>query len=173
MQTVHGVPLPIYRGFQLLADAGDVVLPSTTPGGAPFNQSSPLTTFATKNTTTNTLHIFLSNFAPDDGKAAAAVPTNTALIAAAHAHGNDGIDSSEEESGCNSTANPNPCTNPSCYLPRTDFEGGDLLPESNKFKTPNASACCEACVNFPVDKFCQAWVWKEASGVADPTRCDF
>ncbi len=23
LQTVHGVPLPIYRGFQLLADAGD------------------------------------------------------------------------------------------------------------------------------------------------------
>jgi len=37
MQTVHGVPLPIYRGFQLLADAGDKVLPITS-GGKAYNQ---------------------------------------------------------------------------------------------------------------------------------------
>ena len=39
---------------------------------AGFNQSGPLTIMATKNSTTNDLVIFLSNFAPDDNKPAAA-----------------------------------------------------------------------------------------------------
>ena len=37
MQSVHGVPLPIYRGFQLLANAGDEVL-----SVAGLNTSGPL-----------------------------------------------------------------------------------------------------------------------------------
>ena len=57
----------------------------------------------------------------------------------------------------------------SCYLQNVDFVGGDLVPESQKFKTENASACCDACVHFKVDKFCQAWVWKESG--TDPHRC--
>ena len=32
LQTVHGVPLPIYRGFQLLAHAGDEILPGAVRG---------------------------------------------------------------------------------------------------------------------------------------------
>ena len=31
------------------------------------------------------------------------------------------------------------------------------------------SACCEACAHFKVDKFCQAWLWRE--GGTDPHRC--
>ena len=147
--------MPIYRGFQLLADAGDEVLHVTSDadGGVAYNQSAtPLTVMATRNSTTNGLHIFLSNFAPDDGKSS------------------DDMRSGEvrENNACSSML-PHPCTDDTCYLPDTDFTGGDLLPESQKFRTPNASACCEACVNFKVDKFCQAWSWR-ANGT-DPHRC--
>ena len=44
--------------------------------------------------------------------------------------------------------------------PDTDFGGGDLLPEKQKFATPTAAACCGACLNYTVDKFCQAWSWR-------------
>ena len=54
------------------------------------------------------------------------------------------------------------------YLKDTDFSGGDLLPESQKFTTPNASACCEACKNYSVDKFCAVWTWGLSGGL---TRC--
>ena len=145
LQTVHGVPLPIYRGFQLLADAGDVLLPV---GG--LNQSGPLTVLATHNTTSKTLHIFLSNFAPDDNKV-------------------EEQDEAEDQADICYKMRPNPCTEASCYVQDTDFSGGDLLPESQKFKTDNASACCDACLNYKVDKFCQAWSWR-ASG-SDPHRC--
>ena len=90
MQTTHGVPLPIYRGFQLLAAAGDEVLPV-----AGFNQSGPLTIMATKNSSTNALVIFLANFAPDDNKPA------DALSVAADADDGDGL--------CYKMR-PNPCT---------------------------------------------------------------
>ena len=154
MQTVHGVPLPVYRGFQLLADAGDVVLPVTTAlTGELFNQSGPLAAMATLNTSTRTLHIFLSNFAPDDGK------------------GPDPPDSSSsDDDGICFKMKPNPCTEQSCYLPHTDFPGGDLLPEVQKFTTPNASACCAACRAFLPDKFCEAWSWR-GDGAKDPRRC--
>ena len=145
LQTVHGVPLPIYRGFQLLADAGDVLLPV---GG--LNQSGPLTVLATHNTTSKTLHIFLSNFAPDDNKV-------------------EEQDEAEDQADICYKMRPNPCTEASCYVQDTDFSGGDLLPESQKFKTDNASACCDACLNYKVDKFCQAWSWR-ATG-SDPNRC--
>ena len=37
------------------------------------------------------------------------------------------------------------------------------------FRADNASACCDACLNYKVDKFCQAWSWR-ATG-SDPHRC--
>ena len=56
LQTVHGVPLPIYRAFELLADAGDAVLPVMNSDNQlnQFNQSGPLTVMATRNTSTGT-----------------------------------------------------------------------------------------------------------------------
>ena len=70
MQSVRGVPLPIYRAFQLLRDAGDTVLPVATTGtGAGFEQSGPLTVMATKNASDLGLRVFLSNFARLDGNA--------------------------------------------------------------------------------------------------------
>jgi hypothetical protein len=164
MQTVHGVPLPIYRGFQLLADAGDVLLPvtATASKGRAYNHSGPLTIMATANTTTKALHIFLSNFAPDDGG-----PTGG--HGQQHQPQPEALEAPGEPEICYKMR-PNPCTEESCYLADTDFSGGDLLPESQKFTTPNASACCDACLHFKVDKFCQAWVHAGASH-ADPGRC--
>ena len=70
MQSVRGVPLPIYRAFQLLRDAGDTVLPVATTGtDAGFEQSGPLTVMATKNASDLGLRVFLSNFARLDGNA--------------------------------------------------------------------------------------------------------
>ena len=67
---------------------------------------------------------------------------------------------------------PNPCTETSCYLANTDFSGGDLLPEAKKFRTANASACCEACLHYKVDKFCEAWSYRSPGpGIKDPGRC--
>ena len=182
MQTVHGVPLPVYRGFQLLADAGDVVLPVTTaaaaaaPGGGggggggggssgapfdvPFDQSGPLTAVATLNSSARTLHVFLSNFAPDDGRGADP-PGGGGSSGGGGGGGSDGT--------C-FKMKPNPCTEQSCFLAHTDFPGGDLLPEAQKFTTPNASACCAACLAFLPDQFCQAWSWRGA-GTKDPRRC--
>lgn len=150
LQTVHGVPLPVYRGFQLLAHAGDELLPVSG-----FNASGPLTIMATRNTTSKALNIFLSNFAPDDNKA-----SENSDVEEQNEHDKDGI--------C-FKMRPNKCTDASCYLQGTDFSGGDLLPESQKFKTDNASACCEACLHYKVDKFCQAWSWREKG--TDPNRC--
>jgi len=64
---------------------------------------------------------------------------------------------------------PNPCTEQSCWLKNKDFHGGDLLPESKKFSTKSADACCAACVAFKPDKFCQAWSWKTLAA-GDPAR---
>jgi hypothetical protein len=72
MQTVHGIPMPVYRSFQMLKGAGDVVLPVLvkSSGGA-FNQSGPLSVMATVNETDDgTLRIFLSNFCRQNGGAA-------------------------------------------------------------------------------------------------------
>ena len=100
MQSVHGVPMPIYRGFQLLADAGDVILPVAN-AGTPFDQSGPLTVMATRNSTTGTAHVYLSNFAPDDGKG----PRTPAAVA----------ENAVGAAACSKTA-PNPCTATSCFL---------------------------------------------------------
>lgn len=179
MQSVHGVPMPIYRGFQLLADAGDIVLTAMSGGGRkPFNQSSPLTTFATKNSTTNTMHVFLSNFAPDDDKGGT-VPGAAADVTPTIRYGElansmqqaDGnvvitIDTDTDDDDSDSTVEHcsktelNACSDTSCFIPNTDFPGGDLLPESKKFRTVNASGCCAACLAYKPDKFCQGWVWK-------------
>ena len=149
--------MPIYRGFQLLADAGDEVL-EVTEGGARVNRSaSTLTVMATRNSSTNTMHMFLGNFAPDDGKGGAGTD------------GTVGPVMSRAGATC-SKSEPSPCTEKSCYLPNTDFPGGDLVPEKEKFKTDNASACCDACLHYKVDKFCQAWVWKAADD-GDSNRC--
>ena len=127
-------------------------------GRAIFNQSGPLTIMATSNTSTKALHIFISNFAPDDGKA---------LVGASDGSSELG---QQQPEICYSMR-PNKCTEESCYLPDTDFVGGDLLPESQKFTTPNASACCSACLHYKVDKFCQAWVHADPEHAADPDRC--
>eukprot|EP00937_MAST-01D_sp_MAST-1D-sp2_P005685 g5685.t1 len=170
LQTVHGVPLPIYRGFEMLARAGDTRLPvygnaranqgwSRSRGPSPshaFNQSGPLTVLATLNTSARALSVFLSNFAPDDGKGpdpGAAPPVGRGAGA-----------------GTCFSMKPNPCTERDCYLKDTDFPGGDLLPEASKFRTDNASACCAACHAYKPDKFCQAWSWKSNSS-SDPRRC--
>lgn len=120
-----------------------------------FNASGPLTVMATRNTTTKALVVFLSNFAPDDNK---------------HLDDDDAKEQTEDKDhGICYKMRPNKCTETSCYLQQTDFHGGDLLPEAQKFRTDNASACCDACVNYKVDKFCQAWSWREAG--TDPHRC--
>ena len=51
------MPLPVYRGFQLLADAGDELLDV----GA-LNMSGPVVVMATRNRSTRALHLFLSNY---------------------------------------------------------------------------------------------------------------
>lgn len=108
MQTVHGVPLPIYRGFQLLADAGDEVLPVvSTSSKHVYNQSGPLTIMATRNSSTGTLHLFLSNFAPDDGRPPSWQPPNR------------DAEKAKQPEICYKMR-PNPCTETSCYLADTD-----------------------------------------------------
>ena len=48
MQTVHGVPLPIYRAFELLNTAGNVTVPVTINGKDPsLSNADPLTVMAT------------------------------------------------------------------------------------------------------------------------------
>ena len=117
LQTVHGVPLPIYRGFELLAEAGDMVYPvymspenPAMPPAVEFNQSGPLNVMPTLDLATHTWRVYLSNFAPDDGKKDA-MATRTS-----------------DQDVCYRMI-PNPCNRTSCYLPETDFPGGDLLPE--------------------------------------------
>ena len=146
--TVHGVPLPIYR-IELLADAGDEVLDVGGP-----NMSGPLTLLATRNSSTRVLHL------PSTSR-----PTTTKRTRrwrrrrgrarrrrwrwrrarrrrwrrASAAHRDDGHAARRV---CYKMR-PNPCTETSCYLNATDFEGGDLLPEAQKFRTASAAACCE------------------------------
>ena len=80
MQSVRGVPLPIYRAFQLLRDAGDAVLPVATTGtGAGFEQPGPLTVMATKNASDLGLRVFLSNFARLDGNATPERPQKSSI----------------------------------------------------------------------------------------------
>lgn len=83
MQTVHGVPMPVYRGFELLKAAGESVIPvfadvsgveptSLTGSGGrlPLNHTGPLTVMATRNETVDgqaRLSIFVANFAKQDG----------------------------------------------------------------------------------------------------------
>lgn len=79
MQTVHGIPMPIYRAYQLLRDAGDTVLPivytatTTVSTTIPFDPSGPLTVMATQNTSNghDAMVIFLGNLPLQDGGAAA------------------------------------------------------------------------------------------------------
>ena len=223
MQSVHGVPMPIYRGFELLKDAGDVVLPTTisvggtatttttmvassgggvapptgsassssSSGSSAYNQSTdPLSTFVTKNTTSNVLHVFLANFAPDDGrKAGPPTPEEKAerqmlqtvgVVVGGGAPRQQlqpgagivlGINGTLGDTGVCYKMVPNPCTESSCYLTDTDFGGDDLLPESQKFKTDTPAACCAACAAYKPDKFCEAWVWATGAIKKDPHRC--
>lgn len=80
--------------------------------------------------------VFLSNFKPDDDTGAAA--GRVWGISPAQRATHDGQRLS------NMTCDP---TN---FLQETDFAGGDLLPESHKFRTDNASQCCQACVDYEV-----------------------
>jgi hypothetical protein len=139
--------------------AGDEVLPVSG-----FNTSGPLTVMATRNTTTKALIIFLANFAPDDNK-----PLEDDATSEGDGHGQHEVSRDGDENGICYKMRPNKCTEASCYLKGTDWKGSDLLPESQKFKTDNASACCDACLHFKVDKFCQAWSWRESG--SDPHRC--
>lgn len=158
-----------YRAFELLRHFGDTILPITMKTmdkrtniatETPFNQSGPLTIIVTLNTTSNTLHIYLSNFAPDDnGKAHFLHMRRTT----------DGKTSMVQDDPC-WVMKSNNCQKESCYLRNTDFPGNDLLPERLHFRTPNASSCCTACLTYKPDKFCEAWVWEELSG-HDPGRC--
>eukprot|EP00038_Savillea_parva_P003148 m.121546 g.121546 ORF g.121546 m.121546 type:complete len:703 (+) comp11087_c2_seq2:78-2186(+) len=195
MQTVHGVPMPVYRGFQLLASAGNVTLPVTMDGLPSVNgTSTTLSVMATATVPASFHHrkgmreedeesgrgsvsvpvtVYLANFAPDDGKGIAnefqqasherrARKADTAHGLAANPHPNPHL---------NPLAAPPPPTsacNPSEFLANTDFPGSDLLPESQKFTTPNASACCLACKNYQVDKFCAVWSWGLSGGL---NRC--
>ena len=70
MQSVHGVPFPVYRGFQLLAAAGSHRLPVVVNDGA-ANLSAVdgavavLATAGDLNESGAVLRVFLSNFVPD------------------------------------------------------------------------------------------------------------
>lgn len=142
MQTVHGIPLPIYRGFQLLASAGNATVPISIDGTASVNGTSTmLSAMATISETSESgvVTVYLANFAPDDGRGSL---TSNSLTA--------------------------PACSTSAFQHNVDYPGGDLLPEEQKFTTPNASACCEACKNFQVDKFCAVWSWGLSGGL---TRC--
>eukprot|EP00658_Telonema_sp_P-2_P076780 TRINITY_DN6795_c0_g1_i4.p1 TRINITY_DN6795_c0_g1~~TRINITY_DN6795_c0_g1_i4.p1 ORF type:complete len:345 (-),score=57.25 TRINITY_DN6795_c0_g1_i4:273-1307(-) len=82
LQTVHGVALPVYRGFQLLASTGNQVLELQG-----LNASGPVTVMPTRDTDGGPLRIFLSNFAPDDNKPAELNPCPEVNRANACNHG--------------------------------------------------------------------------------------
>ena len=69
--SCDNLTLDVYPGYQMLRDAGDVVLPVTTSTGGSFDETGPLTVMATKNTTAsrNSLAVFLGNFPLQDGGA--------------------------------------------------------------------------------------------------------
>eukprot|EP00041_Stephanoeca_diplocostata_P014944 m.282715 g.282715 ORF g.282715 m.282715 type:complete len:679 (-) comp19861_c0_seq1:23-2059(-) len=169
MQSVHGIPMPIYRVFELLAGAGNVSH-AVEINGVLRPSDMTLAVLATSNTTltalpdrhgnstevTNTLgpgeqartiSIYLSNFLPDFG---ADVSTDL--------HKQDASNVARDT--CNASE----------WLSNTDFAGGDLLPEAKKFRTNSSAACCEACRSYVPVFFCDAWVWKDAKQL-DPRRC--
>lgn len=63
----------------------------------------------------------------------------------------------------------------SCALvPGTDFEGGDILPNSQPLVLPNAEACCEACQNHSgtsPETRCQLWSWASPKSSCCASRC--
>ena len=96
-QTVSGVPLPSYRAFQLLNDAGDELVPVSFGTGLSGNNSGSdgtLSIMATRNSSRShppqskssrehamKSRIFLANFAPDDGQGATPVYNYTRTVA--------------------------------------------------------------------------------------------
>eukprot|EP01047_Picozoa_sp_COSAG01_P018296 COSAG01_NODE_988_length_12303_cov_5.060472_9_plen_194_part_00 len=97
-QTVSGVPLPSYRAFQLLRDAGDELVPVSfraVPSGNSSGTDGTLSIMATRNSSRShgqsqsnassrghVTHsrIFLANFAPDDGQGATPVYNYTRTV---------------------------------------------------------------------------------------------
>lgn len=49
-----------------------------------------------------------------------------------------------------------------------DFEGGDLLPDSEHFLTPDAAGCCKACQQHAN---CSVWSWGDNTSGCCPHRC--
>ena len=75
--TVSSVPMPSYRAFQMLKDAGSKRLPVRI-GDSVDGVDTTLSVLATSNLTSSDAmaRIYLANFAPDDGTHGTAPPTN-------------------------------------------------------------------------------------------------
>ena len=163
-----------YRGFELLADAGTATLPvqmvpagdaGTREAGAPgeleaggTGEDHGLTVMATVAganadgraaatgaVALSSLRVYLSNFAPDDGKG----ETQAEGRGGPADHAGPGTAGSGQGDECA----------PARWLNRTTFSGNDIYPESKRFKTDTAALCCEACRNYQPDLFCGGWTW--------------
>ena len=59
-------------------------------------------------------------------------------------------------------------------LPGTNFEGGDILPNSQHLVLPDAAACCAACQNHSgtsPETRCQLWTWASPKSSCCAGRC--
>eukprot|EP00036_Acanthoecidae_sp_10tr_P004927 CAMPEP_0182928404 /NCGR_PEP_ID=MMETSP0105_2-20130417/15568_1 /TAXON_ID=81532 ORGANISM="Acanthoeca-like sp., Strain 10tr" /NCGR_SAMPLE_ID=MMETSP0105_2 /ASSEMBLY_ACC=CAM_ASM_000205 /LENGTH=645 /DNA_ID=CAMNT_0025066407 /DNA_START=9 /DNA_END=1946 /DNA_ORIENTATION=+ len=59
-------------------------------------------------------------------------------------------------------------------VPNTDFEGGDILPDSQPLVLDSAAECCAACQNHSgtsPETRCQAWSWGSAESKCCSKRC--
>ena len=59
-------------------------------------------------------------------------------------------------------------------VPNSDFEGGDILNNSDHLVLPNAAACCAACQNHSgtsPETRCQLWSWASPDSKCCASRC--
>lgn len=182
MQSVHGVPMPIYRGFELLATAGNVshtveingiVTPSddtltvlATSGNAAGQSSAGI---GIPTVTPATVTVRMSHNASSKSRDAVGTPVASVYLAN-FMPDISGDDTSVRPGKSQSTPRTRSGCNASEWLQNTDFFGGDLLPEANKFRTNTSEDCCEACRSYVPVFFCDVWVWKNAD-TSDPRRC--